>query len=73
MIFEILGVDSNDANKVMDHIRENFIGENASSIKTESGIKLADAVEFRCVDSDLILYINRKNLYNTHILLAQLY
>jgi hypothetical protein len=45
-----VGVDSSAANKVVDFIRENFVNGDASSMEIgESGIKLTNAVEFRCV------------------------
>lgn len=46
----LAGVDSNAANKVMDFIRENYVSGDTSSIKGESGIKLANAVEFSYTD-----------------------
>lgn len=46
--YDYEGVDSNDANKVMDMIREKFVNGDASSAETgDSGVKLVDAVEFR--------------------------
>jgi phosphoglucomutase len=48
--YDYEGVDSNDANNVMDLIRDNFVNGDASSVEAgESGIKLMDAVEFRYV------------------------
>ena len=47
-----VGVDSNAANKVMEFIRENFVNGDTSSMEIgESGIRLLNAVEFRCVNS----------------------
>lgn len=45
--YDYEGVDSNDANKVMDLVRDSFVNGDASSVATsDSGIKLEDAVEF---------------------------
>eukprot|EP01082_Thalassiosira_pseudonana_P002290 g2282.t1 g2282 contig11:1077139-1079289(-) len=49
--YDYEGVDSNDANNVMDLIRDNFVNGDASSVEAgESGIKLMDAVEFSYTD-----------------------
>jgi hypothetical protein len=41
------GVDSDAANKVMDLIRDEFVGGDLSSVAPDdSGIKLVDAEEF---------------------------
>ena len=46
--YDYEGVDSADANKVMDTIRESFVNGDTSSVAaSDSGIKLVDAVEFR--------------------------
>jgi len=49
--YDYEGVDSNDANKVMDLVRDSFVNGDASSVATsDSGIKLEDAVEFGYTD-----------------------
>eukprot|EP00578_Thalassiosira_sp_NH16_P000568 CAMPEP_0181135036 /NCGR_PEP_ID=MMETSP1071-20121207/32410_1 /TAXON_ID=35127 /ORGANISM="Thalassiosira sp., Strain NH16" /LENGTH=667 /DNA_ID=CAMNT_0023221601 /DNA_START=19 /DNA_END=2022 /DNA_ORIENTATION=- len=49
--YDYEGVDSDDANKVMDMIREKFVNSDVSSaVASESGIKLVDAVEFSYTD-----------------------
>ena len=46
--YDYEGVDSADANKVMDTIRESFVnGDTSSFAASDSGVKLVDAVEFR--------------------------
>jgi phosphoglucomutase len=46
--YDYEGVDSEDATRVMERIREKFVeGEAAAAEGIESGITLLDAVEFR--------------------------
>ena len=48
--YDYEGVDTDDANQVMDMIREKFVNGDTSSLEaSDSGIKLEDAVEFRYV------------------------
>ena len=55
--YDYEGVDSADANKVMDFIRDNYVMGDTSSTKTESSIKLVDAVEFRLVNPFTFFFI----------------
>jgi len=49
--YDYEGVDSDDANKVMDTIRESFVNGDTSSIAvSDSGVKLVNAVEFGYTD-----------------------
>lgn len=49
--YDYEGVDSDDANKVMGMIRDNFVtGDTSSREASDSGIKLVDAVEFSYTD-----------------------